>query len=263
MYIGEAEVVVERLASHFSGKDFWSELIAFTSKDDNLTKGHIKYLESRLIAEATTANRYVVKNAVQPQIPSLPRGDRDAMEQYIESVKALLGVLGHRVLDPLFKTREPTPAGLTFIGRVHVAKPIDKADFSNIPKVERAFLIKSKNLVANAVLTDEGLVVLKGSDATLEGSQSWPKAQRELRNRLASQGVLVPNGAKFQFAKDHLFNSPSQAAGIVVGGSINGRSAWKLSGENITFDAYEKLVSEKLLREIDDESIKQNLAETE
>lgn len=254
VYIGEAEVVVERLASHLSGKDFWSELIAFTSKDDNLTKGHIRYLESRLISEATTAGRYVVNNVTQPQIPVLPRGDRDAMEEYIESVKALLGVLGHRVLDPLFEIREPSHAGLLFLGRVNAVKPIEQKNSTEIPKVQRGFLIKSKNLVGTAVLTDEGLVVLKGSDATLEGSQSWPKAQQELRDRLTSQGVLVPNGSKYQFSKDHLFNSPSQAAGIVVGGSINGRLAWKLSDGITTFDAYEKSVSERLLREIGGET---------
>ena len=48
VYIGEAEIVLDRLYSHISGKEFWTELIAFTSKDDNLTKGHVRYLESRL-----------------------------------------------------------------------------------------------------------------------------------------------------------------------------------------------------------------------
>src|SRR5882762_7257324 len=38
VYIGEAEIVIDRVSSHITGKDFWSELVAFTSKDDNLTK---------------------------------------------------------------------------------------------------------------------------------------------------------------------------------------------------------------------------------
>ncbi|MFM9428252.1 hypothetical protein RCH10_004714 [Variovorax sp. GrIS 2.14] len=52
VYIGEAEVVLDRLYQHISGKEFWSELVAFTSKDDNLTKGHVRYLESRLVSLA-------------------------------------------------------------------------------------------------------------------------------------------------------------------------------------------------------------------
>ena len=49
VYIGEGENVWERLKSHALAKDFWNEVILFTSKDDNLTKSHVKYLESRLV----------------------------------------------------------------------------------------------------------------------------------------------------------------------------------------------------------------------
>ncbi len=79
VYIGEAEVVLDRLATHVSGKDFWAEVIAFTSKDDNLTKGHVRYLESRLVQQAIDAGRYTVKNTASPALPNLPRADRDAM----------------------------------------------------------------------------------------------------------------------------------------------------------------------------------------
>ncbi|MGH8858219.1 MAG: GIY-YIG nuclease family protein [Polaromonas sp.] len=63
VYIGESEVVLDRLYAHIAGKEFWAELIAFTSKDDNLTKGHVKYLESRLIQLASEAGRYRVTNS--------------------------------------------------------------------------------------------------------------------------------------------------------------------------------------------------------
>lgn len=48
VYIGEAENVFTRLNQHLSSKDFWNEAIVFTSKDENLNKAHIKYLENRL-----------------------------------------------------------------------------------------------------------------------------------------------------------------------------------------------------------------------
>src|ERR1700735_3721453 len=47
-YIGEAEVLHDRLKQHKS-KDFWISAIVFMSKDENLTKAHIRYLEGRLI----------------------------------------------------------------------------------------------------------------------------------------------------------------------------------------------------------------------
>ena len=49
VYIGEAEQVSNRIYQHLSGKDFWNEAICFTNKDENLTKAHVKYLESRLV----------------------------------------------------------------------------------------------------------------------------------------------------------------------------------------------------------------------
>ena len=263
VYIGEAEVVIDRLASHISGKDFWNELIAFTSKDENLTKGHIRYLESRLITEATKSGRYLVKNSAQPQIPTLPRGDRDAMEEYIESVKALLGVLGHRLLEPLIEIRkqisrvalrEPNPVS---------ALPSTANEIISVVASEQKFYIATKDLSGTATLTDEGLVVLKGSDAALEVMQSLPESQKELRKKLMLQGVLEANGTKLKFAKDYLFNSPSQAAGIVVGYSINGRYAWKLADGITTYSMQEQMLSEKLLREIGGESPQSNQLETD
>lgn len=251
VYIGEAEVVIERLTSHFNEKDFWRELIAFTSKDDNLTKAHIRYLESRLITYAKASGRYSVKNSKQPQIPVLPRGERDAMEDYIESVKTLLGILGHRLLDPLLEIRKPTfgSQSKSFSPETFNDGSVNETPSSVLD--ERVFYIKVKNLTGSALLTDEGLVVLKGSNATSDEKENWPKAQRALRDRLVTQGVLFPEDGKLRFAKDHLFNSPSQAAGIIVGGSINGRTAWKLADGRTTYADYEKMVSERLLRELE------------
>ena len=51
IYIGEGDVVAVRLSSHAkdAAKDFWEEAIVFTSKDENLTKAHVRYLEARLL----------------------------------------------------------------------------------------------------------------------------------------------------------------------------------------------------------------------
>ena len=48
IYIGEAGNVATRVRGH-SDKDFWNSITVFVSKDDNLTKAHIRYLEGSLI----------------------------------------------------------------------------------------------------------------------------------------------------------------------------------------------------------------------
>lgn len=42
IYVGEAECVKDRLKQHLS-RDFWNNVVFFISKDENLTKAHIKY----------------------------------------------------------------------------------------------------------------------------------------------------------------------------------------------------------------------------
>ncbi|OAV72920.1 GIY-YIG catalytic domain protein [Bacteroidales bacterium Barb6] len=94
-YIGEAENVYDRIQQHIKGKDFWNEVIFFVSKDENLTKAHVKYLESRLIEMAFSTKRYTIKNKTRPPLPTLPAADRDAIEEFLTYIKLLIGVLGH------------------------------------------------------------------------------------------------------------------------------------------------------------------------
>jgi hypothetical protein len=51
LYMGEAENIRERIKAHLE-KDFWNQIVHFTSKDDSLTKAHIRYLEGKLIEQA-------------------------------------------------------------------------------------------------------------------------------------------------------------------------------------------------------------------
>ena len=46
LYVGEAESIRDRVKGHLD-KDFWNHITFFTSKDENLTKAHIRYLEGR------------------------------------------------------------------------------------------------------------------------------------------------------------------------------------------------------------------------
>jgi len=248
VYIGEAEVVLDRLATHVSSKDFWAEVIAFTSKDDNLTKGHVRYLESRLVQQAVEAGRYAVKNAASPSLPTLPRSDRDAMEEFLEATRVLLGVLGHRVLEPMLLLAPPA------VARAPAPAPAPESSTSVVPSTPAPaaalpiagpgigsatnFKLSDRTLRAQATRTDEGLVVLEGSQAAATEQQSLSLSNRSIRARLIQAGVLVRDGNTLRFTRNQLFNSPSQAAGVVVGYSINGRDAWRLP-DGTTYGSYE------------------------
>lgn len=250
VYIGEAEVVLERLYTHMSGKNFWSELIAFTSKDDNLTKGHVRYLESRLIELSIAAKRYQVTNTASPQLPKLPRPDSDAMEEFLVSARTLLGVLGHRVLEPLITASRPAPSAVTIQPQAYQQSTDILASGETQSEPENpTFKLHINDLCAYATRTDEGLVVRAESEAAAVALGSLSGGYRVLRDKLIQSGVLAVSGTKLKFTRDHLFNSPSQAAAVLVGYSINGRDAWRLS-DGTTYAAYERRFSDALLKEL-------------
>ena len=60
VYVGEAENIRERLRGQLD-KDFWNHVVFFVTKDENLTKAHIRYLEGRLIQQAKSAGRAMVR----------------------------------------------------------------------------------------------------------------------------------------------------------------------------------------------------------
>ena len=65
VYVGEGDEVWSRLASHDDKRDFWTWVVIFVSKDDNLTKAHVRWLEATLIREIRDAKRAEVKTNVR------------------------------------------------------------------------------------------------------------------------------------------------------------------------------------------------------
>ena len=86
-YIGEAEIIRDRLKQH-KGKEFWVAAIVFVSKDENLTKAHVRYLESRLLAEATKVGRFTLEQN-QAGGSRLPESDREDMEVFLSRIRQL------------------------------------------------------------------------------------------------------------------------------------------------------------------------------
>ena len=106
-YIGEAETVLKRLTQHLTQKDFWNEAIVFISKDENLNKAHIKYLENGLYEIAKSVNRYQVENTTTPTQSSIAESDRAEMEEFIENIKILINTLGHKVFEEKRELKSP------------------------------------------------------------------------------------------------------------------------------------------------------------
>jgi hypothetical protein len=208
-YIGESENVAKRLTQQEKNQDFWNEAIIFTSKDENLPKGHIKYLESRLTAISIDADRYKIENANTPTESQLPRADKDAMEEFIHNLRIVLGTLGHRVLEPV---------------KITTQQPQDGPSKPGLSQFIFSFSIRG--LHATGQQTDDGFVLFKGSDVSGKTTGSMPGKTLSIREKWIADGTLQPFGDNFRLTKDCIVSSSSYAAVIVAGTSRSGPQSW-------------------------------------
>lgn len=153
-YIGEAEDVASRLRQHNNektGKSFWERVVVITSKDENLTKGHIRYLESRLIELAVRAGRVEMVNGNQSARASPPEADRSDMEYFIEQVQVVLPVLGVnavrvREVKPVEASAPAEQASPVFTLTNHRLKVDARAQ-----QIDGEFLMLARSVVISAV----------------------------------------------------------------------------------------------------------------
>lgn len=210
VYIGEAENIYERLLTHLKEKDFWHECVVFISKDNNLNKAHVKYLENRMYTIAKEAGRYQLENSNIPTQSSLSEADRAEMEEFINNAKLLLSAVGHKVLEA---TAIPSKT-------------------NNDPEI---FVFEGKDYKATGTTTADGFVVFKNSILSKKANSSLTKSLLDKRNKLISENII---DSAFTFTKDYIFSIPSTAASIISGNSTNGKTAWRNS-QGMTLKDYE------------------------
>lgn len=208
-YVGEAENVFDRLRTHLKSKEFWTRVVFFTSKDENLTKAHAKYLEARIVELAVQAKRVRLENGTSPARPALPRSERDAMEEFLEPVRTLLGALGFPLLQPIAASVESNE------------RP------SAVGETRLQFRMPKRQIAADGAVTDEGFVVYAGAIGDGEARHHLGKGYRARREALILEGTLVRDGEIVKLTRDVLFDSPSAAAAVIAGGAMNGREAWR------------------------------------
>jgi hypothetical protein len=228
VYVGETDDAAKRLAAHNrpeekGGKDFWERVCVVTSKDANLTKGHIKYLESRLITVAKEAGRCALHNGTDPEYASLPEADRSDMEYFLEQIQILLPVLGFDFLRAT-PTLASVAASVTPGGQTAALTPVFVGD------------VKKHGITATGREVNGEFVVSKGSKARFawEGAHS---AYTNQFNELVKVGVLAPlaDGKLREFNRDYAFSSPSAAASVVAGRTANGRTHWRVEGTDQSY----------------------------
>jgi len=214
-YIGESENVAERLLAHDRKKDFWNDVVIFSGKDDNLSKSHVKYLESRLESLARAAGRYTLENANTPTLSSLSRPERGAMEELLEDIRLVLGTLGYPILEPLIQ--QPAPVA---------ARPAAETPVPGVA-TNQELTFNVHKLIARGIQADEGFVLKQGSTVARANSDSLPGKLVKLKEQLLADGRLVAEGEHLRLTEDVLMSSSSYAAALVAGTSRSGPQSWR------------------------------------
>lgn len=207
LYVGEADILKDRLKQHVSGKDFWTRLVAFASTNEGLNKAHVRYLESRLLGLAKAANQWEVDNSNQPGSPPLSEADRADAEWFLSEMLVIFPLLGIDAFEAASDQARHSAA-------------------KDEPQPTELYL-RERGADARGREVADGFVVLKDSRARASEVASINDQTRDLRHRLQERGVLVPESDQLVFSQDYRFSSPSSAAGVLIGGSINGRKAWR------------------------------------
>ena len=226
IYIGEAENIRSRLKQHLSdpNKDF-KELVFFISKDELLTKTQIKYLESRLVQLSLEAKTAQIENGNSPSLPTLHEADISDMEYFLDQIKLILPVMGFKFLIP------------------SIVKTSATKDTPDNESIHEIYYIKTKSYNASMIETDQGYIVLKGSEAKKNLSASCTDTYRNMRKKLVETKILIEEGDKLTFIEDAIFNSPSAASNMILGRNSNGFTEW-INKDGMSFkEIQEKIMS--------------------
>jgi predicted GIY-YIG superfamily endonuclease len=203
IYVGQTGDLRSRLVSHNREKEFWDRVLVLISRTNSLTQTHALFLEWHCIQSARQAGRYTDQNGNNGSRPHTPAPlESDCLEIY-ETGETLLATLGHPLFEPVARPE----AGLN---------------------KDEHFFCRASGADARGLYTEEGFVVLKGSSGRKENVQSIRgKSDERFRNRLVESGVMLPDGDRLVFQRDHLFGSPSMAAIAVTGRTANGWLEWR------------------------------------
>lgn len=250
-YIGEGDNVVKRLENHNANKDFWEDVVVITSKDMNLTKAHVRYLESELIKLAKVIGRVSLLNGNDPTGgAALPEAEQSDMQYFIGQIRILMPVLGFDIFRGRSTQRQPVPVapGIPEETPVPVNSSVsdEVAESSDSPVF---YMRTMEGSDAQAQIIDGEFTLLQGSiipNAMKDNPQMAESTRKQFIIREAQHAKVLeisepgPAPGLVTLSKDFVFTSPSAAGAIVYGrATANGRITWK-SESGQTFGDWEQ-----------------------
>ena len=155
-------------------------------------------MEHKAIQEANKANTYILnENKQDSNAPQLPDYQKYPMDDFFDEVKFLASFIGCTIFEVSKQKRE-----------------------------DPVFYITNEEVKAMGYYNhrEKKFTILKGSiiKENTTGSFPWPEERKVMINQYAPKNKQN----KRELKSDISFNSPSKAAGFVLGSSVSGNREW-------------------------------------
>lgn len=202
VYIGQGNIrqngqgVLNRIKEPHNQIPDWKNCVIFVSTDNSLGPTELNYLENKFTKLSQQAGRYIVKNGNTPNPAKLSEEDQADMTLFIKNASIILSTLGYRVLEPVVQNKKN--------------------------KVEDEYTYKFSGLEAKGIVTNDGFVLLKGSQLNTEDkfAERWKEKLPPIRLKYSDK---ISNNVTIA---DILFKSSSGAANFCSGQSVSGPKNW-------------------------------------
>lgn len=206
VYIGEANNLFERVSYQLRDieKSFVETIVCFCSLRGDLTVSHTKYLEKKIIGHLSNSSSYRITNKKDGNAINLPRMIQDEMDTFFDNMRIVLPTLGYSLLH--------------LENTLSIGKGTQKSVL---------FSLDVGSHKARAKLVPSGIEVQKGSEMKIDETPSLSGSYSNLRKTLLQNEVVKELNGKYVFEENYEFTSPSTAAAVILGYSVNGRVAWK------------------------------------
>lgn len=208
VYVGEGDNVHKRITAHDLKKEFWTEVVVFTKTDNSLNKADVRYLEARLVEIAKKLGIAALGNSTAPAPPKPTEAHQADLESFLQEVRTISTLLGINAFRSGVMTNQASAPG----------PPGEVLTFS------------MGGMSGKMQVADDSYLLLAGPGIAMENKRGLGSTYQALRKKMFEEERLVPDPdapGHLRLVVDTPFRSPTAAAAVVYGGSVNGRTAWK------------------------------------
>jgi hypothetical protein len=127
IYIGQGDVVRNRIDNHVQNKDFWTKAVVFVSSviSGGLNRAHATWLEHALIDRAVKTKRSHLENGTEPQEPSLSEAEKADTQAFLREMLGILPLVGLNAFEAPKAVAQPMAHEPKSTAKVNTANGID------------------------------------------------------------------------------------------------------------------------------------------